>query len=321
MPSTDQDAWRDRLRDQLYRPQMCLGTMYFGTTVDEDTSVRILDRFVERGGRLVDTANCYSFWVDGGTGEESERLLGRWLAGAPREELVLATKVGSRPEPAGASWPEFAEGLSEKVIVEQVDRSLERLASASIDLLYAHIDDPRTPQEETAAGFAAVVASGRAGLVGASNFTLERLRSALAVADATGRPRYEALQVRASLLPPLSDADFHPQVALDDASRAFTAGIGMTVFGYSPLLSGAYSRTDRPLPDAYRAAGTDARLDRLRRTAADLGATPHQVVLAHLVRVQDVVPVLGVSSVQQLDEALDALDITDVAPLRELSAA
>ena len=78
---------------------LCLGTMFFGTTVDEPTSFRLLDRYYDAGGRFLDTADIYAFWVDGGEGGESESLLGRWMEQrGNRDEIFLATKVGAAPD-------------------------------------------------------------------------------------------------------------------------------------------------------------------------------------------------------------------------------
>ena len=83
---------------------LCLGCMYFGTRVDEQTAFRLLDRYFEAGGRFLDTSNNYAFWVDGGEGGESESLLGRWLEQrGNRDEVFLATKVGANPSPTRMS--------------------------------------------------------------------------------------------------------------------------------------------------------------------------------------------------------------------------
>ena len=79
---------------------LALGTMMFGTKIDEPTSFAILDRFREAGGTFLDTADCYAFWVEGATGHESEELVGRWLAARGcREEMVISTKLGAQPNP------------------------------------------------------------------------------------------------------------------------------------------------------------------------------------------------------------------------------
>lgn len=80
---------------------IALGTVPFGTSVDEDTTVAILDRFAEAGGTLIDTANNYAFWAPDGTGE-AEDVIGRWLASrGARDRVVISTKVGARPRTPG----------------------------------------------------------------------------------------------------------------------------------------------------------------------------------------------------------------------------
>ncbi|MFJ4006543.1 aldo/keto reductase, partial [Streptomyces sp. NPDC090023] len=99
---------------------LCLGAMHFGTKTDEATAFAVLDRFLEAGGTFIDTANTYAAWVEGGTGEESETLLGRWLSSrGVRDQVVLATKVGALPVPLDAPWPQAAEGLSREVLTRQ----------------------------------------------------------------------------------------------------------------------------------------------------------------------------------------------------------
>ncbi|GAA0362823.1 aldo/keto reductase [Actinoallomurus spadix] len=90
---------------------LCLGAMWFGTRTDEKTAYAILDRFVETGGTLIDTADNYAFWA--GAGGESETVLGRWLADrGARDQVVLSTKVGAQPTVPGTTWRESGEGLS-----------------------------------------------------------------------------------------------------------------------------------------------------------------------------------------------------------------
>src|SRR3954469_8202356 len=85
---------------------ICLGCMDFGTRVSEERAFAVLDRFVERGGALLDTANNYARGAPG----ESEALLGRWLRSrGARDDVLLATKVGARPTVPGAGF-ETAEG-------------------------------------------------------------------------------------------------------------------------------------------------------------------------------------------------------------------
>jgi len=93
-------------------------------------------------------------------------------------------------------------------------------------------------------------------------------------------------------------------VQLVDKELARYAAQGMALLGYACLLGGAYSRHDRPVPPEYWHPGTEAQLEAVRDTTARLGVTPNQVVLAWLANNHNIIPVLGVCSTEQLDEAL-----------------
>ncbi|MGI5128271.1 aldo/keto reductase [Pseudonocardia sp. CA-107938] len=304
---------------------LCLGTMYFGTTVDEERAFAVLDRFVEAGGTFLDTANTYSFWVPGGTGVESEELLGRWLASRRiRDEVVIATKVGALPDPPGAAWPEHAEGLSYEVVRSQAEASMRRLGTDRLDVYYAHIEDRRTPLADTVATFASLVQDGLVRVVGCSNHAAWRVAAAREIAAATGQPAFSCVQQRHTYLRSRPGADFgaNPHIS-DELLDLAREQPDLTVLAYSALLSGAYTRADRPLPEQYDHEGSRHRLAVLAQVADELGATPNQVVLAWLLRGDPpVLPVLGASSVEQLDESLGALELTlDDEHLRRLDSA
>src|SRR6188508_3348146 len=114
---------------------LAFGGNVFGWTIDEATSFRLLDAFVDGGFNLVDTADVYSRWAPGNQGGESETILGKWLKqSGKRDQVVIATKVGMAMGPA-------EKGLSRAWIVRAVERSLQRLQTDHIDLYQAHIDD------------------------------------------------------------------------------------------------------------------------------------------------------------------------------------
>ncbi|MEV2217459.1 aldo/keto reductase [Streptomyces sp. NPDC050997] len=291
---------------------LCLGGMHFGTKTDEATAFAILDRFLEVGGTFIDTANTYAFWPEGGTGEESEALLGRWLRSrGVRDQVVLATKVGALPVPLDAPWPQAAEGLSTEVIERQVKASLDRLGTDRIDVYYAHIEDRRTPLEETVTAFGDMVARGMVQLLGCSNHAAWRIERARALARQLGVAGYTCVQQRATYLQPRPGADFgaNPHAG-DELLDYVRSERELTLLGYSTLLGGALSRSDRPVPEQYNHPGTPGRLSELGRVAEELGASPNQVALAwHMHSSPSTLPVIGVSSVAQLDECLAAVDL------------
>ncbi len=296
---------------------LALGTMPMGTRTDEKTSFAILDRYAEAGGTFLDTSNNYAFWEAGDQGGQSEALLGRWLRGrGGADGLVIATKLGARPLAPGTGYTDNAEGLSARTIRESAEASRERLGVERIDLLYAHIEDRATPLEETVAGFADLVREGSVGLLGVSNHAVWRVERARALAAAAGLPGYEVLQYQHGYLRPRTDIgdalceDGAIGGAGPDLLTYVRAEPKLALVAYTPLLGGAYTRADKPLPRDYDHPGTPARLAALAEVAAETGATPNQVVLAwQLGHDLPIIPLVGASSVEQLDESLAALDL------------
>jgi aryl-alcohol dehydrogenase-like predicted oxidoreductase len=302
---------------------LSLGAMLMGSRTDEATSFAILDRYVEAGGTFIDTSGNYAFWVNATRGGESEELLGRWRRSrGVGDEIVIATKVGARPLAPGTGFFTAGgglvalEGLGAKTIRESAERSMSRLGVSRLDVMYAHIADPSVSLAETVEGFAELAASGLVGLLGVSNHWAWQVERARALAGAAGVPGYEVLQYQHSYLRPRSDmpgswsADGWVGLVGGDLLSYLRAEPGLTLVAYSPLLKGAYVRADRPLGAEFDHPGTAARLAVLRSVAAEIGATPNQVVLAWLLGGEvPVVPLVGASSVAQLDESLAAVDL------------
>jgi aryl-alcohol dehydrogenase-like predicted oxidoreductase len=306
---------------------LSLGTMHFGTATDEATSFAILDRYVEAGGTFIDTADNYAFWFNGGQGGESEELLGRWRRSrGVGGEIVIATKLGARPLAPGTSFTDNPEGLSAPVIRESAQRSRDRLGMPRLDLLYAHIDDPAVPPVETVQAFADLVTEGTVGLLGVSNHWAWQVERARNLAAAAGLPGYEVLQYQHSYLRPRTDLpggrspDGMQGMLSGDLLSYLRAEPELTGVAYSPLLKGGYVRQDRL--DAAEFAefghpGTPARLAALRDVAKDADATVNQVVLAWMIGADvPVIPLIGASSVTQLDESLAAVDLELTAQQR-----
>ncbi len=287
-------------------PALALGTMYFGTTVSTDSAFACLDTAADLGATFWDTANNYAFWA-GGTGDESETVVGDWFAArgqAAREQVTLASKVGARPVPGHADL-DHVQGLSAPAVREQVTGSLRRLRTDRLDLLYAHVDDTSVPLEETLGVLGELVDEGLVREVGASNLTADRLRDAVAVAPT--HP-YRALQQRFTYLPTAPGADTGPQVVLDAGTEEVASAAEVTLAGYSPLLSGAYTRDDRPLPTEYGTPRSRRLLEELRAVADEVGLDAGQVVLSWMTRRDTpVLPVVGVSRPEQVGSAWAAV--------------
>ena len=167
---------------------LCFGGNVFGWTIDEPTSHRVLDAFVDEGFNFIDTADVYSRWAPGNSGGESETIIGSWLKGrSDRDKLVIATKVGMEMGPG-------RKGLAPAYIRASVEDSLRRLQTDYIDLYQSHADDPETPFEEVLGTYQDLIDQGKVRAIGASNISAARLKEALDVSARTGLVRYESLQ-------------------------------------------------------------------------------------------------------------------------------
>jgi aryl-alcohol dehydrogenase-like predicted oxidoreductase len=291
---------------------LALGTMYFGTRVGESDAFALLDRFADAGGTLLNTADCYAFWVDPSrSGGQSESVIGRWLERRPgrRDSVVLSTKVGAEPLPDDA-WPAHREGLSAAAVAKGIEGSLRRLGTDHVNLYWAHLEDRDVALEETAEAMAELVASGKVVRLGASNHPAWRVERARQIAIRHGWEPYTALQLSYSYVQPRPlapvDGQDHPfgMAAAGDVDYA-ASDPDLWLWAYSPLLRGSYARPDRPFAEAYDHPGTTRRLAVLSEVAEEIGATRNQVVLAWLTGGDPAItPIVGVSSAEQLDAAI-----------------
>jgi aryl-alcohol dehydrogenase-like predicted oxidoreductase len=293
---------------------LVLGAMMFGTRIDQETSFAILDRFVERGGVWIDTADCYAFWAsESGRGGDSERILGRWFAARPgvRDRVKVATKLGAEPREPGA-WPDGRQGLSARAVRDAFAGSLDRLGLDRVDLLWVHQEDRSVEIEETVDALAKLTASGVVDRVGASNHPAWRIERARAHALSTGAKPFDAFQLNATYLRPrpgtLPPGVAHRFGVLSDEQRDYAAEHDIEVWAYTPLLSGAYDNPEKDIPEVYDHPGNTARLAALDAVAAEAGAARGQVVLAWLLA-RGIRPMLGGSKVGQLDSALDGVGL------------
>lgn len=169
------------------------GGNVFGWTLDEQQSFNILDKFTEGGFNFIDTADTYAWWVNG-VGGQSETIIGKWFKERKnRENIVLATKVGSHTQ-------EHDYDISRKHILKSVDESLKRLGTDYIDLYYTHFDNNVTPVEETMAAYDEIIKAGKVRYIAASNVSPERLIESFEVAEKNNFQKYVALQPHYNLM-------------------------------------------------------------------------------------------------------------------------
>lgn len=293
---------------------LVLGTMYFGTRTDQETSFALLDAFVDAGGTTLDTANCYAFWVsESGGGGQSEALLGDWFRAnlGVRDRVTLTTKVGAEPATPGDFTVE--QGLSPAVVRREAERSLERLGTDRIDLYWAHVMDRHTPIEETVDALGELVREGRATRLGISNHPTWMVERARAHAAARGQEPFTALQLSTSYVERRPGAEVEGKAnpfgwVTEETLHYVDVHPEIELWAYSPLIQGSFDRDDRPFPQAYEHRGTSGRLAVLDEVARRFGVERSTVVLAWLTR-HGIRPILGVSTPEQLRSALAAGDL------------
>lgn len=282
---------------------LVLGGNVFGFTADEDTSFAILDRFYERGGRMVDTAQGYSVWVAGHVGGESETVIGKWLASrGVRGDMRIATKTGMFGN---------AGDLEPAKVAEELAKSLDRLQTNYIDLYYAHRDEPQTPLEDVAGGFDALVKQGLVRELGASNYDAARLGEVRRVAIDNGLTPFTVLQNEYNLVERKDYTADLQQLCVDQ-------GVAMLPwFGLAAgFLTGKY-RTREDLKRFNRGSSIERFFDKgltilpeLDAVAAETGASQGAVALAWLARQPGIAaPIASASKPEQLDIQFEALDL------------
>ncbi len=316
--------YRNLGRTGLKISELCLGTMQFGWTTDEENAFAIMDAFLEAGGNFLDTADVYSNWAAGNPGGVAETIIGKWVRQrGNRHEIILATKV------RGRMWEgPNGEGLSRAHIMKAIDDSLRRLDTDYIDLYQSHSFDPDTPIEETLRALDDLVHQGKVRYLGCSNYPAWRLCRALWTSDRVGLARYDSLQPHYNLV---HRAEFERELLpLCQDQR-------LGVIPYSPLgggfLTGKY-RKEGPLPKSARAHEIVNRyfsdknftlLERLETLGKKRSKTILQMALGWLLTNPMLTsPIIGANTVEQLRESLGAaglrLSQEEMTTLDELSA-
>jgi len=287
----------------LATPPLILGGNVFGWTADEATSFAVLDAFVAGGGTMIDTADVYSAWFPGHVGGESETVIGAWLRQrGRRDDIQITTKVGMLPTSGGKE-------LEPANIATAVEASLRRLNTDYIDLYLAHRDYDTTGQEVVAQAFDALVTAGKVRVIGASNFTADRLNSAIAAQVSGGFARYQALQNEYNLM---------ERGKYEGAVQDFCVehGIGMTPYyglaaGY---LTGKYRNADDVTGARAHSVGKYVKghgprvLAALDAVSAAHGVSLAVVALAWIAAQPGITaPIASATSVAQVEDLLGAM--------------
>jgi len=291
-------------RSGLRVSALALGTLPFGGhqrpqfgNIGVPDAQRMLDRALDAGINLIDTADVYGYG-------RAEAVVGEIIKGR-REKLVIATKVravvGDGPNDAG---------LSRYHIMASVDASLRRLGVDHIDLYQVHDWDGQTAVEQVMTTLDSLVRSGKVRYVGCSNLSAWHIMKALAAADSTNSERFVSQQIYYSML--------NRDVEHELVPLSIDQGLGNLV--YSPLagglLSGKLMRNrdeerirawrEPPVPDAGRVLDV---LDVVAEVAVELHATVAQVAIAYLLTKCVTSVIIGPKNLEQIESVLPAVEL------------
>jgi aryl-alcohol dehydrogenase-like predicted oxidoreductase len=308
-------------RTGLTVSRVTLGTATLGKQTEEDLAFQILDKAADSGVNFIDTADVYPMGSDFDSVGRTEQIVGRWL-GDKRDQFIVATKAGYPMGPA--PWQQ---GGSRKHLLDAIDGSLERLGVDYVDLYQLHIDDPKTPLDETLEALDAIVKGGKARYIGVSNFLAYRLARAVGRADSLHLTRIASVQPRYSLL--------HRQIERELLPLAREEGIAVIPFNplAGGLLTGKYRHSDKPtegrfssqvgdqFADLYRERYWHQQqfetIERLKKVASEIGEPLAKVSIAWVLANPDITSaILGASRPDQLDDTLVAVDLELPASLK-----
>jgi len=301
--------YRNLGRTGLKVSELCLGTMNFGWTADEQAAYQVFDAAFSAGINFIDTADVYTRWHPGNPGGVAETYIGNWLKNKKRDQIILATKVRGKM----GDGPND-EGLGRVHIMQAVEASLRRLQTDYIDLYQSHSSDDGVPIEETLRAFDDLVHQGKVRYIGASNYPAWKLMKALWTSDKAGIARYDCLQ-------PRYNAVWRGEFERELKHVCKTEGVG--VIPYSPLqggfLTGKYEH-QKPAPKNSRGE-TSARiqefikderafavLNKLAEIGKAHGKTISQTAVAWCQSNPVITsPIIGANDIAQLNELLGAV--------------
>ncbi|NHJ47656.1 MAG: aldo/keto reductase [Asgard group archaeon] len=302
--------------------ELVLGTMQFGWRIDEEESFKVMDKAVELGINILDTADIYSKWGENSYAGKSEEIIGKWMKDrGNRDDLVIVTKLfGDMSDNINNR------GLSRKHVFQALKGSLNRLQTDWIDIYFTHTFDQETPEKETLRAFTSLIDQGKIYYIGASNTPARKIMRALWISDKYNLARYELLQ------PVFNIARRHTyEQDIEPIVNEFKLG----VTPYSPIgggfLTGKYAKDKKSDSPRYESVKRRYFKDRnfetlkvMKKMAKEKDITMAQLAIAWVVHQESITaPIIGANSVKQLEENIGALEVKltddDLKELNEIS--
>jgi aryl-alcohol dehydrogenase-like predicted oxidoreductase len=293
---------------------LCLGAADFGSAVDDSRSRAILDRYIDQGGNVIDTAEAYAAWLPGGS-HCSEKFLGSWLRERRQPtEIIISTK-GGHPRFESIHIPR----MSRNEVEGDLDSSLRRLGVDCIDIYWLHRDDPRRPVEEFLMMVDDFRRVGKIRYAGFSNWTQDRAEAARIAAQNLNIKGFVASQSQWSLAKADLNKGDPTLVQMDQSYVEWHKENGFPLFPYSTqamgyfrrLETGTIDRAPSLVKDLFHHASNERVYERIKSLRQETGLSLSQVMLGYLLgHPFPVFPILGPKKVEDLQQLLEAKETT-----------
>jgi aryl-alcohol dehydrogenase-like predicted oxidoreductase len=298
----------------LHPAIICLGSTHLGSTIDRETSFRLLDIYWEQGGNFIDTASVYANWLPGER-NISEKTIGQWVKlRQNRTTVILATK-GAHPDLATMHIPR----MSRPEILADLHASLKNLQIETIDLYWLHRDDANRPVEDILETLNDQVKAGKIRYFGCSNWRTARIEAAQTYAAEHGLAGFVANQMMWSLaqVDPAEVSD-KTTVGMDEAMKQYHQRTGLAAIAYSSQANGLFQRMaqgtldhmDPNIRRMYPDEENRRRFERIKQVTARSDLSVTEVVLGYLqAQPFPTIPIVGCRTVEQLQDSLQATEI------------
>lgn len=290
---------------------LALGTAPFGTGIPRDTAFAILDAFTDLGGNFIDTAAVYGMGV-------SEQTLGEWMRLRGSRHRVLISTKGGHP-----SIPDWARRITEADIRADMEDSLRYLGTDHVDIYFLHRDDESKSVEAIMPILDSLVREGKTRFIGASNWTVARINEANAFARANGMAEFSVSQIFHNAAVINMEGVYDPTLVVMDSTEHEGYEVnGIPVMAYTAQAQGLFSHIrdkgyeglTEGMIRTYVNPATKERAEKILAVSAASGLSPTAVSLAYLLHDRRVktFPILGISRVERLDEAMEVFRLGEL---------
>lgn len=299
-------------RTELNVSNIAMGTDSLGSLINKKDSFRLLDCYAEHGGNIIDTAEGYASWIDGGE-HASEKVIGEWIKERDnRKSMVISTK---------GAYYKYGEKhrLTEKDIFSDLDGSLNRLKTDYIDIYWLHRDSEDVSVEEMVDILADTVKQGKVRYIGMSNWTYKRIEKANLYAQKVGLPPIVASQIQYSAAYPNIENNEPDLVIMNDEEYEYFKNHDLSVFAFASQAKGFFSKyltggKEALSPKAfarYYNEETLKRVERLDKIRKEHGCSIGAGAIAAVCNNYDfdTIPIVGCKNVEQLEDSLSGGNI------------